>query len=292
MILAAIDIGSNAARLLISEAKPYDKNQIDFTKLNLVRVPLQLGFDVFETGYISQDKIKMLKETIKAFKLLMEIYGVKHYRACATSAMRDAHNAAKIVEEINQEIGVNIEIITGQEEASILYETHIAENLADDKSYLYIDVGGGSTEFTLFANKKLIFKESFNLGTIRLLKFKLIQKDWDQVKFFLKSNLKNYHPLQVIGSGGNINKVHSMSKRKDGKPLKYNYLNELKKELSKLSIQERMHTFQLREDRAAVIVPALEIYTQLMRWAETDEIYVPKIGLADGVIKKLYQSYN
>ena len=292
MILAAIDIGSNAARLLISEASVYKDGNVDFTKLTLLRVPLRLGFDVFDNGAVSDEKKKKLKETVQAYKLLMNIYNVEAYKACATSAMRDAANATKILEEIYAETGLKINVITGQEEANIIYETHIAEKLSDNKSYLYIDVGGGSTEITLYAQKHTIFKESFNIGTIRMLHNKVTDEQWEQMKWYVKSYVRDYQPLEAIGTGGNINKIFSMSKRKEGKPLTLDLLKDYYKELSYTPMEERKHLYQFRDDRADVIVPALQVYISIMRWALADEIYVPKIGLADGLIKMLYNELN
>ncbi len=292
MILAAIDIGSNAARLLISEASVYKDGNVDFTKLTLLRVPLRLGFDVFDNGAVSDEKKKKLKETVQAYKLLMNIYNVEAYKACATSAMRDAANATKILEEIYAETGLKINVITGQEEANIIYETHIAEKLSDNKSYLYIDVGGGSTEITLYAQKHTIFKESFNIGTIRMLHNKVTDEQWEHMKWYVKSYVRDYQPLEAIGTGGNINKIFSMSKRKEGKPLTLDLLKDYYKELSYTPMEERKHLYQFRDDRADVIVPALQVYISIMRWALADEIYVPKIGLADGLIKMLYNELN
>ncbi len=288
MILAAIDIGSNAARLLISEASVYKDGSVDFTKLTLLRIPLRLGFDVFDTGTVSEEKKKKLIETLKAYKLLMNIYNVQHYRACATSAMRDATNGAEILKEIKSETGMSINIITGQEEATVLYETHIAEKLSENKSYLYIDVGGGSTEVTLFSKNQTIFKESFNIGTIRMLHNKVSDEQWEHMKWYIKTYVRDYQPLEAIGTGGNINKIFSISKRKEGKPLTLELLKDYYKELSNTSLDERKHLYQFRDDRADVIVPALQIYISIMRWSAADEIYVPKIGLADGLIKMLY----
>lgn len=292
MILAAIDIGSNAARLLISQVSVYQDGTVDYTKLNLLRVPLRLGFDVFSGGSISEDKIHQLVETLKAYKLLMNIYKVTAFKACATSAMRDTANSQEILNRVKEETGIEIKIITGQEEANIIYETHIAENLNFDKSYLYVDVGGGSTEVTLFSHNAIVFKESFNIGTIRLLHDKVTDEQWEHMKWYLKTHVKDYHPVEVIGSGGNINKVFSISKRKEGKPLPAELLRDYYKELSSATLAERMHRYQLREDRADVIVPALQIFICIMRWASADEIYVPKIGLADGLIKMLYKEYT
>lgn len=292
MILAAIDIGSNAARLLINEASIYKDGSVDFTKLNLLRIPLRLGFDVFDRGAVSDEKKKKLVDTLKVYKQLMDIYNVEAFQACATSAMRDASNGPAILESILAETGMRVRLISGQEEANIIYETHIAEKLSDNKSYLYIDVGGGSTEVTLFSQGHTIFKESFNIGTIRLLHNKVTEEQWEHMKWFIKTYARDYQPLEAIGTGGNINKVFSISKRKDGKPLSLELLKDYHKELSNTPIDERKHLYQFRDDRADVIVPALQIYIAIMRWALAEEIYVPKIGLADGLIKILYQEMS
>jgi len=286
--LGAIDIGSNAARLLISEVRVKNNGEPEFFKLNLVRVPLRLGFDVFENGEISKEKTAMILQTIQAYKHLLNAYGVKHLRACATSAMRDARNASDIIRKVKLETGIEIEVISGDSEASLIYENHIAENMSKEDSYLYIDVGGGSTELTFFSDGKLIFKESFEIGTIRILKNLVTEGSWDKMKDFIKVKTKNYKHVTAIGSGGNINKIFSISKRKEGKPLSLESLRDFRREFSSFSLEERMSVFKLREDRADVIVPALLIYINVMRWADCDEIYVPKIGLADGLIHHLY----
>ena len=288
MKLAAIDIGSNAARLLISEVTKQPKQDPVFNKINLVRVPLRLGFDVFETGEISKAKVKMLMQTLKAYQHLLQAYEIKHVYACATSAMRDARNSKDIIRKVKLETGIEIKVISGQEEASFIYENHVAENLDSDHSYLYIDVGGGSTELTFFADGKLVSKESFNIGTIRLLKNQIKEKTWDDMKDYVKKHIKSELPSIAIGSGGNITKILSMSRLKEGKPLSLDLLKDYYKELSSVSLDERMRLFGLKEDRADVIVPALLIYIQVMKWANIDEIYVPKIGLVDGLIHHLY----
>ena len=288
MKLAAIDIGSNAARLLITEATEEEKGKVIFQKLNLIRIPLRLGFDVFETGTISKEKTAKLIETIKAYRHLLNIYDIKHLKACATSAMRDAKNAPEIIKKVKDITGIEIEIISGEQEAAYIYENHIAENLSSDHSYLYIDVGGGSTELTFFSRGKAVFKRSFNIGTIRLLKKQVKENLWEEIKDFLKQNLKGHAQPVAIGSGGNINKIFSLSKKKEGKPLSFDLLKDYYKELSSVSLKDRIELYQLREDRADVIVPALQIYVNVMRWANADEIYVPKIGLADGLIHMLY----
>jgi len=287
--LAAIDIGSNAARLLISDVVVGPQGNTEFIKAALVRAPLRLGFDVFEKGEIPPAKVEKVIKTLKSYKLLLDVYEVKHVKACATSAMRDAANGADIIRKVKAETGIEIKIISGQEEASLIYENHIADSMTRDESYLYIDVGGGSTELTFFSDGKLIFKESFNIGTIRLLKNQVNESLWDEMKEFIKQRTKGYHHVTAIGSGGNINKIFSLSKRKEGKPLSLDLLRDYFKEFSNLSVTQRMTLYHLREDRADVIVPALLIYINVMRWADTEEIYIPKIGLADGLIHTLYE---
>ena len=288
MKLAAIDIGSNAARLLISEASPNSQGRMDFTKVNLVRVPLRLGFDVFSDGAISEKKAAHLLSTIQAYKLLLEVYEVKHLKACATSAMRDASNSTEILHKVKHLTGIDIKVISGQEEASYLFESHVAEQLDKSRSYMYIDVGGGSTEVTLFNNNAMVYEESFNIGTIRLLQKQVKDEQWQYMKDKIKQNIKGVNPVIAIGSGGNINKIFSLSKRKEGKPLTLDILKDYYKEFSNFTVEERIHLYNLREDRADVIVPALQIYVNIMRWADAVEIYVPKIGLADGLIQSLY----
>lgn len=288
MILSAIDIGSNAARLLITEVTEAADGSTVFSKLNLVRVPLRLGFDVFEYGEISKPKIGMLLQTMKAYRHLLNAYEVKHLLACATSAMRDARNAADIIRKVKLETDIEIEVISGDKEANLVYENHVAENMDRNNSYLYIDVGGGSTELSFFSGGILTFKQSFNIGTIRLLKGMVTDAMWDNMKDTLRTVTKGQKTVIAIGSGGNINKVFSLSKRKDGKPLPLDLLKDYCKELGSVSVPERMRLYNLRQDRADVIVPALQIYTNAMRWAGAEEIYVPKIGLADGLIRHLW----
>jgi exopolyphosphatase / guanosine-5'-triphosphate,3'-diphosphate pyrophosphatase len=288
MKLAAIDIGSNAARLLISDVSLSNNKRPQFQKLNLVRVPLRLGFDVFDEKKISPEKEDMILNTIKAYKLLMDAYEVQHCKAAATSAMRDASNSDRIIARVKKETGIAIEVITGDAEASLIYENHIAENLDKNHTYLYIDVGGGSTELMFFANGKLRFKRSFNIGTIRLLKDQVDDFLWSEMKDFVKRETKPFNDVIAIGSGGNINKIFSLSKRKEGKPLQLQLLKDYYKEFSNFSVADRIRIYKLREDRADVIVPALFIYINVMRWANIEEIFVPKIGLADGLIQHLY----
>lgn len=289
MRLAAIDIGSNAARLLITEVVVNSTGKPQFNKLNLVRVPLRLGFDVFELGEISKGRRLMIMETMKAYAHLMKAYEVEHFRACATSAMRDAKNSVDIIRKVKLETGIEIEIISGDKEATMINQSHIAEGLDRNHNYLYIDVGGGSTELTFFSEGKMKYRESFNIGTIRLLKQQIHETVWDEMRDHLKLNTKSTLPMSAIGSGGNINKVFSLSKKKEGKPLTLQSLKDYHKEFSSYSVEELIRIYKLREDRADVIVPALLIYINVMKWADIEEIYVPKIGLADGLVQSLYE---
>jgi exopolyphosphatase / guanosine-5'-triphosphate,3'-diphosphate pyrophosphatase len=287
--LAAIDIGSNAARLLITEVVQDTNGGTRFNKMNLIRVPLRLGFDVFEQGFISKQRLGMMLQTMKAFKHLCNAYEVSHIKACATSAMRDAKNSSDIIRKVRLETEIPIEIISGDLEANLIYENHVAESMDKDHSYLYIDVGGGSTELSFFSSNILIYKKSFNIGTIRLLKNMVTDKEWDEMKDTIRAVTKGHKEVVAIGSGGNINKVFSMSKKKDGKPLSLELLRDYYKELSSVTLADRMLKYSLREDRADVIIPAILIYINTMRWAGAEEIYVPKIGLADGLIRHLWE---
>jgi exopolyphosphatase/guanosine-5'-triphosphate,3'-diphosphate pyrophosphatase len=289
LILAAIDIGSNAARLLITEVTKDPTGKAIFNKQNLVRVPLRLGFDVFENKIISPEKIKMFVETMKSFRHLINAYNVEAVKACATSAMRDAKNAGEIIALVASESGIKIEVIDGDTEANLIYENHVAENMDRDHSYMYIDVGGGSTELSFFSNGILVYKRSFNIGTIRLLKNMVTFDHWEELKNTIKAVTKGHKAVVAIGSGGNINKVFSLSKRKEGRPLPLELLREYYNELQPMTVRQRIAKYNFRDDRADVIVPALQIYINVMRWAGAEEISVPKIGLADGLIQHLWE---
>ncbi len=287
MILAAIDIGSNAARLLICEVVIKGK-ETEFNRLNILRIPLQLGFDVFEKGFIGSRKKKMLIDTIKAYKQLMKVYEVEHYMACATSAMRDAQNSKEIIKEIEAETSIEIEIISGELEAEIIYENHIAELLDKEHSYLYMDVGGGSTELTLYHNNELVLQKSVNIGTVRMLTNKVTDETWEELKDICKNIAEKYNHVTGIGSGGNINKIFSLLRSKNEKYLHANAVKEMQKEILQLSVDERMKKYNIKKDRAEVIVPAIQIYMNLFKWCGIEQILVPKIGLADGLIQHLY----
>lgn len=284
MILAAIDVGSNAARLLIKEVKK-TSDSVDFVKLNMLRIPLRLGLDVFSQGKINQEREKMIYDTMSIFSSLMKIYKVEDYRACATSAMRDALNGKEIMENIKKNTGIALEIISGDEEATLVFENHIEKFLGEDKNFLYIDVGGGSTELAFYEEGILSYRKSFNIGTLRPLE---CFSEFEEVKKAIEKNINPQKKYQAIGSGGNINKVFSLSKIKDGKPISRQYLQDFFKEIQPLSLQERMRKYKIREDRADVMSPALEIYINILQWAGIEEIFVPKISIADGLIKQLY----
>lgn len=291
MKIAAIDIGSNAARLLINEVK-INNRKPEFIKLNLLRIPLRLGMDVFTLGKIGEEREKMVIDSMKIFSDLMKIYKVDHYRACATSAMRDAANGPEIIQQVKNTSGINIEIISGDEEATLIYENHVAEGLDKEFAYLYIDVGGGSTELTFYENGKMMYEKSFNIGTIRLLNNLVTADNWHEMKEEIKQNITSKKPIVAIGSGGNINKVFSMSKTKDGKPMALSHLKKVYKEFNELSVEERMTKHNLREDRADVVAHALRIFNNVMTWAEISRIFVPKISVADGLIHSIYSQLH
>ncbi|GEN68404.1 MULTISPECIES: exopolyphosphatase [Chryseobacterium] len=291
MKIAAIDIGSNAARLLINEVK-INNRKPEFIKLNLLRIPLRLGMDVFTIGKIGSEREKMVIDSMKIFSDLMKIYKVDHYRACATSAMRDAANGDEIIRQVQETSGINIEIISGDEEATLIYENHVAEGLDKDFAYLYIDVGGGSTELTFYENGKMLYERSFNIGTIRLLNDLVTADNWKEMKEEIKKNIVSKKPIVAIGSGGNINKIFSMSKTKEGKPMSLSHLKKVYKEFNELSVEERMTNYSLREDRADVLVPALRIFNNVMSWSDINRIFVPKISVADGLIQNIYSQLH
>ncbi|WP_265427061.1 exopolyphosphatase [Chryseobacterium sp. YIM B08800] len=288
MIIAAIDIGSNAARLLINEVK-IQNGKPEFIKLNLLRIPLRLGMDVFTLRKIGAEREQMVLDSMKIFSDLMKIYKVEHYRACATSAMRDAENGKEIIEKVKNHSDITIEIISGDEEATLVYENHVAEGLDKDFAYLYVDVGGGSTELTFYENGKMVYERSFNIGTIRLLNDLVSEDNWKEMKEEIRKNINSKKPIVAIGSGGNINKAFSMSKTKDGKPMSATYLKKVYKEINALTVDERMSKYNLRQDRADVLGHALRIYNNVMTWSEISRIFVPKISVADGLIHNIYE---
>lgn len=285
---AAIDIGSNAVRLLIADIS-LGNQRYEFKKNTLIRVPLRLGDDAFLNREISAKKIDDMVKTMTAFRNLMDVYQVTHYIACATSAMREADNGKEIVKLIKRKANINLEIIEGQREASIIAANHIEETLDENRGYLYIDVGGGSTELTIFINKKLEASRSFNIGTIRILDNQDKPETWEEMRDWVKVHTKNYKNLAAIGTGGNINKLFRMSDEKDGHPLSFTKLKNLYNDLNGHSLKERIKVFKLNPDRADVIIPASEIYLTLMKWTGIKQIYVPRVGMVDGIINLLIE---
>ena len=285
---AAIDIGSNAVRLLIADISKTD-GAFKFKKNTLIRVPLRLGDDAFLDKHISDKKAGDLVKTMAAFKNLMDVYHVSEYLACATSAMREAQNGQDIVKLIKEKTDINLEIIEGQREANIIYANHIEADLDENKTYLYIDVGGGSTELSVFVNGAPEASRSFNIGTIRMLDNQDKEETWEEMKDWVKEHTKAYKHLAGIGTGGNINKLFRMSEEKDNAPMSLQKLNSLYNKLTSYSLKERIHTLGLNPDRADVIIPACEIYLTLMKWTGIKQIYVPKVGMADGIIKLLIE---
>ncbi|WP_224483211.1 Ppx/GppA phosphatase family protein [Robertkochia aurantiaca] len=285
---AAIDVGSNAIRLLINNVIEFSDRETQFKKSALVRVPVRLGADAFIERRISDHNRERMIETMKAFSLLMEVHGVEKYRACATSAMREAKNGKKLAEQIREEAGVNIEIIDGKKEAAIIASTDLSTLIEGDKNYLYVDVGGGSTEFTVFSKGDIVASRSYKIGTVRLLNEMVPQETWTDIEKWIRKVCGEFKQIDIIGSGGNINKLFKMSGRKIGTPLSYIYLNAQYHFLKELSYDERISELGLNPDRADVIIPATQIYLNACKWSGAKKIHVPKIGLSDGIIKSLY----
>jgi exopolyphosphatase / guanosine-5'-triphosphate,3'-diphosphate pyrophosphatase len=285
---AAIDIGSNAMRLLISNVVEQDGKEPQFNKSSLVRVPIRLGQDAFTVGEISEENIDRMVDAMKAFNLLMKVHKVERYMAFATSAMREAYNAKEVVGLIKKKADIKIEIIDGKKEAAIIASTDLHHLLRTDQTYLFVDVGGGSTEFTLFSDGKMINSRSFKAGTVRLLNNMVHDVVWDEIEKWIKWNTKDYEEVTLIGSGGNINKLFKMSGKQQEKPLSYIYINSQYAFLNSLTYEQRIAELGLNSDRADVIIHATRIYLNAMKWSGARQIYVPKIGLSDGIVKAMY----
>ncbi|TDQ31009.1 Ppx/GppA phosphatase family protein [Zeaxanthinibacter enoshimensis] len=285
---AAIDIGSNAIRLLVHNVIEQDKQETQFRKSSLIRVPVRLGEDTFTLGEISARNTERMLETMKAFKHLMSVMGVEKYMACATSAMREARNGKKIIKRIREESGVEVEIIDGKKEAAIIANTDLQQLLQEDQAYLYIDVGGGSTEFTLLSGATPKISRSFKVGTVRLLNGMVEDAHWEEIRKWIQKHVTPLQNVQIIGSGGNINKLHKMSGRKMGVPLSYIWLHSQYQYLQSMSYEDRIIQLGLNPDRADVIIPATRIFLLAAKWSGAKKIHVPKVGLSDGIIKTLY----
>jgi exopolyphosphatase/guanosine-5'-triphosphate,3'-diphosphate pyrophosphatase len=284
----AIDIGTNAARLLIGEVTKEGSHSY-VKKISYTRVPLRLGEEVFENGKISKKKTEHFVKTIKAFQLISEIFEVKKLRACATSAMREAENAKKVISKIQSETGVNIEVISGDEEASLIFGTFFLLEFDKSNPFLVIDVGGGSTEVSVFEKGEKVASKSFSIGTLRMLKGKVDKNIWNEIHDWISSHVDLNSPHQIFGTGGNINSAHKVLGGSQSEPISIDRLGGLLEELKPLTPDQRSEKYQLKEDRADVIVPALQIFTYIMKELDANEIIVPKIGLSDGIIYDLYK---
>ena len=286
---AAIDIGSNGVRMLISNVITTRSSKVFFQKNSLVRVPIRLGEDSFTSGNISDINLKRLIKAINAFKLIMKVHNVSFYKAYATSALRDASNSKQVVNKVLKKCNINIEIIDGIKEAKIISKSSVSNIIKSDIIFLSIDVGGGSTEFSFIKNGKTISSKSFKLGTIRLLKGKVTDQIWDEAKTWILKNIKNYNKITLLGSGGNINKIFSLSNTKEGKPMSRITFNKIFKQLESINYHDRMVKYSLNPDRADVILPASKIFLKAFEWTSASKIYVPRLGLSDGIIKEIYE---
>jgi exopolyphosphatase/guanosine-5'-triphosphate,3'-diphosphate pyrophosphatase len=275
-------------RLLISNIVEQDGKETQFNKSALIRVPIRLGQDAFTVGEISEENIDRMTDAMKAFKLLMKVYKVEKYKACATSAMREAYNGKEVVEIINENADISIDIIDGKVEAAIIASSDLHGYLSKDKNYLYVDVGGGSTEFSVFSNGKMIASKSFKNGTVRLLNNMVNEVVWQEIEKWITTNTSEFDDITLIGSGGNINKLFKLSEKRQDKPLSYMYLHSQFEYLNSLTYEQRIAELGLNTDRADVIIPALSIYLKAMKWSGARNIFVPKIGLSDGIIKAMY----
>ena len=285
---AAIDIGSNAMRLLIMNIIEQKGKEVQFNKSALIRVPIRLGQDAFTVGEISAENIDRMIDAMKAFKLLMKVYKVEKYMACATSAMREAYNGKEVTEIIKKKADIKIDIIDGKKEAAIIASSDLHQFIKTNENYLYVDVGGGSTEFSLFSNGKMVVSKSFKNGTVRLLNNMVNEVVWQEIEKWIKTNTEGLDNIIMIGSGGNINKTFKLSGKMQDKPLTYKYLKNQFDYINGLTYEQRIAELGLNTDRADVIIPALTIYLSAMKWSNANHIYVPKIGLSDGIVKAMY----
>ena len=289
---AAVDIGSNAIRLLIATVIKKEGFPTQFKKTSLVRLPIRLGADVFLKGNISSGNYKRLLDAMQAYSLIIKTHKVVAFRACATSAMREAKNGKEIVSKLKAATGIDIQIIDGNDEAAIIASTDLKQLISDNKVFLYVDVGGGSTEFTVFANGKNIASHSFKLGTVRIINGMVEDTMWEQAQQWVTQHTKAYSKINVIGSGGNINSIYRFSEKKVGQPLSYLFMSNFYEKVKQYDYNQRVFELKMNPDRADVIIPATRIYLSAMKWAKAKNMYVPKIGLADGIVKQLYSERN
>ena len=291
MKYAAIDIGTNAARLLVGEVMSKDQSFF-IKKISYTRIPLRLGEDVFESGKVSKNKVDDFLKTMKAFKLISEIFDVQEVRAVSTSAMREATNANKIIDRIKEETGIKLEIITGDEEASLIFSNFFTMELDLSVPFVVIDVGGGSTELSVFENGEKIASKSFNVGTLRILKGKSDESVWENIHDWILKYVDLRSEHRIFGTGGNINKAHKMLGYSYDEPIGIVEMKELRDKLASLTIDERIDQFQMKPDRADVIVPALDIFSYILNEIGANSLMVPKVGLADGMIYEMYHRNN
>lgn len=287
---AAIDIGSNSVRLLIENVLQNGEGPI-FKKSALIRVPVRLGGNAFRNHNIPEITVRQLVDTMIGFKHIMRANGVLHYKGCATSAMREASNGAQIIRRIKKQAGINIELISGNTEAHIIFNSQIAVREKIAKNCVFVDVGGGSTEITVFKNGKVDCAKSFRIGTIRLLQKTVSKAEWKKMKDWLHSKTLRMREVSMIGSGGNINRISKMAQLKTDKPLTFDKLNDIVEELKEYSFDDRIKKFDLNPDRADVIVPAGEIFLTIMKWMKAEKIFIPKVGLGDGIVREVYKEY-
>lgn len=291
MKYAAIDIGTNAARLLVGEVMSKDQS-FYIKKISYTRIPLRLGEDVFDSGKVSKNKIDDFLKTMKAFKLISEIFDVQEVRAVSTSAMREATNSDKIIDSIKEETGIKLEIISGDEEASLIFSNFFAMELDLSVPFVVIDVGGGSTELSVFENGEKIASKSFNVGTLRILKGKSDESVWENIHDWILKYVDLRSEHRIFGTGGNINKAHKMLGYSFEEPIGLVEMIELRDKLASLTIDERIDQFQMKPDRADVIVPALDIFSYILNEIGANSLMVPKVGLADGMIYEMYHRNN
>jgi exopolyphosphatase/guanosine-5'-triphosphate,3'-diphosphate pyrophosphatase len=290
--LAAIDIGSNAIRILIANVVQEVGEHPVYMKSEMIRVPIRLGQDSFTVGEISKKNMKRVVKAMKAFKLIMKVNGVKHYMACATSALRESNNADELVARVKKKSKIKIEVIDGRKEAEIISNTTILDSFGQNRNYLYVDVGGGSTEFSVLQDGKRIVSKSFKTGTVRMINNMVNEKVWFEIKKWIQTHTAGIEKIALLGSGGNINKIFKLSNTKEGKPLTYIKINTFYQDLKMLTYEQRILKYNLNLDRADVILPALEIYLKALKWSGATKVFVPKIGLADGMIKIMYKKFN
>ena len=290
--LAAIDIGSNAIRILIANVVQEEGERPVYMKSEMIRVPIRLGQDSFTVGEISKKNMKRVVKAMKAFRLIMKVNGVKHYMACATSALRESNNAYELITRVKKKSKIKIEVIDGRKEAEIISNTTILDSFGQNRNYLYVDVGGGSTEFSVLQDGKRIISKSFKTGTVRMINNMVNEKVWFEIEKWIQTHTAGIEKIALLGSGGNINKIFKLSNTKEGKPLTYIKINTFYQDLKMLTYEQRILKYNLNLDRADVILPALEIYLKALKWSGATKVFVPKIGLADGMIKMMYKKFN